>query len=94
MFMCGEPPTPTQLLEPSGTVPQKKCYTRFYGYVSDLVSILSKEENEFVSQKVVEFDYSSTDYSYPWIGLQLQKRRTKGKIYKYFNYTGGVIMAY
>ena len=58
---------------------QKKCRS-FNG--GDLVSILTKSENEFIAKKVIEInpDLIDKDYYYPWIGLHIKKRRNKSKV--------------
>jgi hypothetical protein len=55
---------------------QKKCRS-FNG--GDLVSILTKGENDFITQKVLEINPSLKDneHYHPWIGLKLRKRRNK-----------------
>ena len=43
---------------------------------------MSKSENEFIAKKVLEInpDLIDKEHYYPWIGLQIQKRRNKGKL--------------
>ena len=50
---------------------------------------MSKSENEFIAKKVLEInpDLIDKEHYYPWIGLQIQKRRNRGKLQtveKYF----------
>ena len=61
---------------------QKRCRS-FNG--GDLVSILTKDENEYISNMVLEInpdlkDYfrKRKDYYFPWIGLYIKNRRNGG----------------
>ena len=47
----------------------------------DLVSILRKDENDFIARKFVELDpnLNGTEYHYPWIGAYLTKRQNPSK---------------
>ena len=58
---------------------QEKCRS-FVG--GDLVSIFSKAENEFISQKVLEINpiLNGPEYYYPWIGLKIRNCGGKGRI--------------
>ena len=58
---------------------QKTCRS-FNG--GDLVTIVTKSENDFIAKKVLEInpDLKDKDHYYPWIGLFIQKRRNKGKL--------------
>ena len=57
---------------------QKACRS-FNG--GDLVSILRKDENDFIARKFVELNPSLGDeeYHYPWIGAYLRKRQNPSK---------------
>ena len=61
---------------------QKNCRS-FNG--GDLVSISTKEENDFIAKKVSELnpDLKEKYHYYPWIGLYLKKRRSTGKLIKF-----------
>ena len=57
---------------------QKRCRS-FNG--GDLVSILTNEENEYISRKILELNpdlKKRKDYYFPWIGLYIKKRRNGG----------------
>ena len=60
---------------------QKNCRS-FNG--GDLVSISTKEENDFIAKKLLELnpDLKEKEYYYPWIGLYIKKRRSKSKLSK------------
>ena len=57
---------------------QKACRS-FNG--GDLVSILRKDENDFIARKFVELNpsLSNKEYHYPWIGAYLTKRQNPSK---------------
>ena len=55
---------------------QEKCRSYVGG---DLVSILNKDENAFIANKIIEVnsDLNPTDgnhYYYPWIGLSIKRK--------------------
>ena len=76
---------------------QDKCRSFVNG---DLVSIFSKEENEFIANKILEInpELNGTQYYNPWIGLEIRKcrggKKRNEKIVNNYHFLGKLILLF